>query len=187
MAEINVEMLKEKLYPVAKALFMMGETLVDESKMHISAEDAIKKIRSYMRDTNVICSRLLVDRLIAECMEPQIYNTFEKQQDEWLTKYWGKWIGLEPTKIDYPDCCDGCSNNPKNGGSGICNCTLPHMQYPTLYTTNASMDDCCMTATDNTGAYIFGKEKPNVDNMPKADANRIEQARDNISKYEKRV
>ena len=20
--------------------------------------------------------------------------------------------------------CDGCSNNPKNGGSGICNCTL---------------------------------------------------------------
>lgn len=20
--------------------------------------------------------------------------------------------------------CDGCSNNPKNGGSGICHCTL---------------------------------------------------------------
>ena len=45
MADINVEMLKEKLYPAAKALFIIGETLVDESKQHISAEDAIKKIQ----------------------------------------------------------------------------------------------------------------------------------------------
>lgn len=180
MAEINVEMLKEKLYPAAKALFIIGEILVDESKMHISAEDAIKKIRSYMRDTDVICSRLCVDRLIAECMEPQIYNNFEKQQDEWLTKYWGKWIGLESPEINYPDCCDECSNNPKNGGSGICNCTLPYMQHPTLY------NDCCMTASNSTGAYIFGKEKSDAD-ISKADANRIAQAKDNISKYEKRV
>lgn len=27
----------------------------------------------------------------------------------------------------YFDCCSGCSNNPKNGGSGICHCTLPYM------------------------------------------------------------
>lgn len=26
-----------------------------------------------------------------------------------------------------PDCCQGCSNHPNNGGSGICHCTLPLM------------------------------------------------------------
>ena len=25
------------------------------------------------------------------------------------------------------DCCRDCGNNPANGGSGICNCTLPYM------------------------------------------------------------
>ena len=25
-----------------------------------------------------------------------------------------------------PKCCENCSNPPKNGGSGICNCTLPY-------------------------------------------------------------
>lgn len=40
-------------------------------------------------------------------------------------------------RIPYPDvnnawhptnaACEGCSNNPKNGGSGICNCTLGNM------------------------------------------------------------
>ena len=26
------------------------------------------------------------------------------------------------------DCCKNCPNNPANGGSGICNCTLPYFQ-----------------------------------------------------------
>lgn len=26
-----------------------------------------------------------------------------------------------------PDCCRNCSNHPRNGGSGICNCVLPYM------------------------------------------------------------
>ena len=26
-----------------------------------------------------------------------------------------------------PSCCRGCWNNPRNGGSGNCNCTLPYM------------------------------------------------------------
>jgi len=26
-----------------------------------------------------------------------------------------------------PECCRNCSNNPANGGSGICHCTLPYM------------------------------------------------------------
>lgn len=25
--------------------------------------------------------------------------------------------------------CDGCSNNPKNGGSGVCNCTLGSSKF----------------------------------------------------------
>ena len=34
---------------------------------------------------------------------------------------------VEVKFFDYnnePSPCDGCSNNPKNGGSGICHCTL---------------------------------------------------------------
>ena len=173
MADFNVEMLKEKLYPAAKALFIIGETLVDVSKSHISAEDAINKIRDYMCDTDVIGSRFRVDRLIEDCMAEQVYNWFE----DYCKKY------LEVNGFDYPDCCNGCSNNPKNGGSGICNCTLPYMQNPTLYVTNASIDDCCMTATTTTGAYIVGKDKSNVDNLPKASANRISEAVERTKKY----
>lgn len=29
------------------------------------------------------------------------------------------------------DPCKYCSNNPKNGGSGICNCTIPYMNNAT--------------------------------------------------------
>lgn len=25
------------------------------------------------------------------------------------------------------DPCEGCSNHPANGGSGMCNCTIPYM------------------------------------------------------------
>ena len=41
---------------------------------------------------------------------------------------------VEPTPLEQPykiscadvisDACESCSNHPKNGGSGICNCTL---------------------------------------------------------------
>ena len=139
--DFNVEMLKEKLYPAAKALFIISETLVDVSKQHISAEDAINKIRSHMYDTDVIGSRLRVDQLIEDCMEPQVYNWFE----DYGKRY------LEVNGLDYPGCCDGCSNNPKNGGSGICNCTLPYMQNPTTYTVN--QEDLCMV--NSTGGYVY--------------------------------
>lgn len=69
MANINVEMLKDKLYPAAKALFMIGETLVDESKQHISQQKALDKIRSYLHGTDVICNRRRLDQLIEDCME----------------------------------------------------------------------------------------------------------------------
>ena len=125
MADINVEILKEKLYKVASALFRISETCVDASKLHISEEEALNKIRGYLNDAGMY-SRLKVDQLIEECVEPQVYNWFE----DYGKKY------LEVNGLDYPDCCDGCSNNPKNGGSGICNCTLPYMQSPTTYETS---------------------------------------------------
>jgi len=34
-----------------------------------------------------------------------------------------KYINLGTT---IPSCCINCSNHPSNGGSGLCNCTLPH-------------------------------------------------------------
>ncbi len=79
MAEINVELLREKLYTVAKALFCISETCVEVSKMHISATDALDKIRNYLYDTDVIGSRYRVDKLIEECTVPAI--------SEWLSEY----------------------------------------------------------------------------------------------------
>lgn len=140
MADINVEMLKEKLYKVASALFRIGEACVDASKLHTSEADALNKIRGYLNDADM-WSRFKVDQLIDDCMEPQVYNWFE----DYGKRY------LEVNGLDYPDCCDGCSNNPKNGGSGICNCTLPYMQNPTTYTVKS--EDYCMI--NNTDGYAY--------------------------------
>jgi len=38
------------------------------------------------------------------------------------------------SSIDYNDPCINCSNNPKNGGTGICHCTLPSMRGQITYT-----------------------------------------------------
>lgn len=38
----------------------------------------------------------------------------------------------EPDNMSgYPKACAHCSNNPANGGSGICNCALPYMRQTT--------------------------------------------------------
>lgn len=37
---------------IRSALFRISETLVDESKQHITAEQAVKKIREYLRQTD---------------------------------------------------------------------------------------------------------------------------------------
>ena len=140
MADINVEMLKEQLYKVASALFRISETCVEASKSHISETDALNKIRGHLNDAGM-WSKLKVDQLIEECMEPQVYNWFE----DYGKRY------LEVNGLDYPACCDGCSNNPKNGGSGICNCTLPYMQNPTTYT--VKQEDLCMV--NSTGGYVY--------------------------------
>lgn len=33
------------------------------------------------------------------------------------------------------ECCKCCANNPANGGSGICNCTLPYFERSISYNT----------------------------------------------------
>ena len=46
------------------------------------------------------------------------------------------------TPYEY-ECCKGCSNNPANGGSGICNCTLPYFE-------RSRTGDCYSTNTTTT-------------------------------------
>jgi calcineurin-like phosphoesterase family protein len=57
--------------------------------------------------------------------------TLRKQEREEYSLYFGDKFARELTNIiynndvsDIPDPCRTCSNNPSNGGSGICNCTL---------------------------------------------------------------
>lgn len=174
MADINVEMLKEKLYKVASALFCISETCVDVSKLHISETDALNKIRNYLYDTDIIGSRYCVDKFIEECMEPQVYNWFE----DYGKRY------LEVNGFDYPDCCEGCSNNPKNGGSGICNCTLPYMQNTVTYvsTNTSSVDDfSCMA--NNIGSNVYFVRDINQTKKNTADFNRISEDVERTKQY----
>ena len=73
MADMNVELLKEKLYKVSKSLFCIGEACVEASKQHVSLEDALDKIRGYLSDS-CMESRFQVDQLIEDCMEPIVSN-----------------------------------------------------------------------------------------------------------------
>lgn len=58
-------------------------------------------------------------------------------------------------KLGYEyNCCKGCSNNPANGGSGICNCTLPYMemsqqQGPVVATTVTSSQNVLVKSLDS--------------------------------------
>lgn len=43
-------------------------------------------------------------------------------------------ITLEPITTYEEDPCAHCSNNPRNGGSGICHCTIPYFHKgPKVY------------------------------------------------------
>ena len=178
MAEINVEMLREKLYRVAKALFYIGETCVDASKSHISERDALDKIRKYLYDTDIIGSRLRVDQLIEDCAEPFVTNTFQEPDIDWLKEALHE-MPLQTFRASFPPCCDGCSNNPKNGGSGICNCTLPYMQNPTTYTVPS--EDWCMV--NNIEGNVFFADNLDKLNEHKADANIVADAVERTKKY----
>lgn len=160
MADVNIEMLKERLYKVASALFCISETCVEVSKQHISEEKALNKIRGYLNDAGM-WSRFKVDQLIEECIEPIVSNTFDELHYDWLKK-----------SLDYYSCCDGCSNNPKNGGSGICNCALPYMTNPINY-----------NGTPDVRNYMYYTTNTTDLNRHNANSDRITQAIERTQKY----
>jgi hypothetical protein len=77
MANIDEKKLREKLYTVASALFRISEVCVDVSKKHISADDAIDKIRGYLGKAEMF-SKYRVDKLIADCAVNEYIFTANK-------------------------------------------------------------------------------------------------------------
>ena len=186
MANIDVKLLREKLYPVAKALFCMGEVCVDVSKCHISEEEAIKRIRGYLQDANLY-SRHKVDQLIDECM---IYDYLEDK--EHLTEKAQEYLRelnypVQRYNLDMPSSCDGCSNNPKNGGSGICNCTIPYFENPIMYSATCADDSSCVANNITGQPFISGEINLSSDNIGVADVKRIAKAITKANGYEKRI
>ena len=68
-------------------------------------------------------------------------SDLQKQVDKLQAKYdFDKYCEKHPTAIStqtnmydgIPNCCRHCSNHPINGGSGICHCTLPNFENPTI-------------------------------------------------------
>ena len=110
--------------------------------------------------------------------EPQIYNWFEKPYNDWLNKYLYE-QKPQTFEVNYPSCCDGCSNNPKNGGSGICNCTLPYIENPILYYTG----DPCMANNAGGYAYIIDAKSQDATTTTSTNANRIAEAVERTKKY----
>lgn len=58
-----------------------------------------------------------------------------------------------PNDFGIPDCCRNCSNHPRNGGSGICCCTLPYMTTSgdvITYGTRNEVYSCGEVRSDNT-------------------------------------
>jgi len=66
-------------------------------------------------------------------------------------------INQPPIQYSWPtysyDCCENCSNNPKNGGSGVCFCTLPYymnqstVSIPSVWTSDQiTLDSVTTTA-----------------------------------------
>ena len=64
--KIILDKVKEKMYSMAGTFFLISETLVDESKKHISSEEAIGKIRELMRMNDIPCSCFAVDKMLEE-------------------------------------------------------------------------------------------------------------------------
>lgn len=48
--------------------------------------------------------------------------------------------------VDGIDRCAQCPNDPRNGGTGVCFCTIPHMYGPNRIT-------CCYSQTTSTIVY----------------------------------
>ena len=112
----------------------------------------------------------------------QDYSIGEPAYDDLLEKAQEYLKELDFVKTYY-DVCDSCSNNPKNGGAGICNCILPYMQNSTPYSPTCVDDSSCMVNNIEGRPFIFGKEKSNTENTGVADADRISEAVERTKKY----
>ena len=66
------------------------------------------------------------------------------------------YIYTPPSTYEY-ECCKGCSNNPVNGGSGICNCTLPYFERSITYNT-------INTTTTTSQTFLYNNITDNIDN-----------------------
>lgn len=65
-------------------------------------------------------------------------------------------------------------------GHGVCNV------YDFTETNFENEEDCCMTATTGKVVYVVGKQKPDANKQPKADAKRIADAVARTAKYIKK-
>lgn len=65
------------------------------------------------------------DTYITVC--PECHKVVTKTKQRTVSNITTTYSGTASTKINETftsDACENCTNNPKNGGSGICNCTL---------------------------------------------------------------
>lgn len=68
---------------------------------------------------------------------------------------------IEWTKMNddpVPECCRRCSNHPANGGSGICNCTLPYLTQ-----TAPTKNEWTITTSATDTNYMFGGKTDNAE------------------------
>jgi len=56
-----------------------------------------------------------------------------------------------------PECCRNCSNHPRNGGSGVCACTLPYISS-CKNTGTSSTEYTIETSSTTTTEYMFGED-----------------------------
>lgn len=56
--------------------------------------------------------------------ENQLLKEAQSDSLEWLLDMQNARVISNPPD-DIPDCCKPCTNHPRNGGSGVCFCTLP--------------------------------------------------------------
>lgn len=72
----------------------------------------------------------MVENFCQNMIDNNITNiSKDKTQIEYLDKgsYQEQKYNIKLSGLYNDDCCKYCQNNPKNGGSGICNCILPYM------------------------------------------------------------
>ena len=87
------------------------------------------------------------------CSKEKITNILPEHPS--LVEFWPPYFSREPHGYE---CCRGCSNNPANGGSGICSCTLPYFERGTTYNTTN-------TTTTTSQTFLINNTTDNGENV----------------------